>query len=94
MVLRPFFGLSAMLAYPVGRIMPDMTPMDIQKKASATSGFQRIAEVALQDLAVFRNGFALVRVPCDTTIYEVCATLQFSLYSCGASDGAGTRDRC
>ena len=24
----------------VGRIMPDMTPMDMQKKGSATSGFQ------------------------------------------------------
>ena len=51
--------------------MPDMTPVNIQKKGSATSGFQRIAEVALQDLVVFRIGFTLVRVPCDTTIYEV-----------------------
>ncbi len=71
--------------------MPDMIQISMQKKGSATSGFQRIAEVALQELVVFRNGFALVRVPCDTTIYKVCATLQFSLYSCGASDGAGTR---
>lgn len=26
------FGLSSMSAYPVGRVMPDMTPMDMQKK--------------------------------------------------------------
>jgi len=56
MVLRPFFGLSARSAYPVGWIMPDMTPMDMQKKGSATSGFQRKAEVVLQDIVVFRNG--------------------------------------
>ena len=47
MSLRSFFGLSARSAYPVGWIMPDMTPMDMQKKGSATSIFQRIAEVAL-----------------------------------------------
>ena len=67
--------------------MPDMTSMDMQKKGSATSGFQRITEVALRDLV----DFSLVRVPCDTTIYEVCATLQFSLYCCGTSNGAGSR---
>ena len=77
----------------VGRTMPDMTPMDMQKKGSATSVFQRIAEVALQDLAVFRNGFTLVRVPCDNTIIETSATLQFGLYSCGAGNGASTRYR-
>ena len=79
------------VGFPVGRIMPDMSPINMQKKGSATSVFQRIAEVALQELVVFRNGFALVRVPCDTAVYEVCATLQFGLYSCGAGNGAGTR---
>ena len=62
---------------PAGRIMSDMTPMDMQKKGSATSVFQRIAEVALRELVVFN----LVRVPCDTAIYEACAILQFGLYS-------------
>lgn len=56
--------------------MPDMTPMDMQKKGSATSGFQRIDEIALQVLVVFN----LMRVPCDTAIYEACSTLQFGLY--------------
>ena len=56
--------------------MPDMTPMDMQKKGNATSVIQRIDKVALRELVAF----SLVRVPCDTTIYEVCATLQFSLY--------------
>ena len=87
MALRPFFGLSARSAYPVGWTMPDMIPMDMQKKGNATSVFQRIAEVALHDLAVF----SLVRVPCDTAIYKVCATLQIGLDSCGTSNGAGTR---
>ena len=32
----------------------------MQKKGSATSDFQRIAEVALQDLAVLRNGFTTI----------------------------------
>ena len=73
--------------------MSDMTPMNMQKKGSATSVFQRIADVALRELVVFRNGFALVRVPCDNTIIEVCATLQFSLYGSGAGNGAGTRYR-
>ena len=86
---RPFFGLSAKSAYPAVRIMSDMTPVDMQKKGSATSGFQRIAEVALQDLAVF----SLVRVPCDKTIIKACSTLQFSLYCCGTCDGTGTRYR-
>jgi hypothetical protein len=40
--------------------MPDMTPMNMQKKGSATSVFQRIAEVALQDLVVFRNRFTTI----------------------------------
>ena len=80
MALRPFFGLSAKSAYPVGRIMPDMPPISMQKKGSATSVFQRIAEVALRDLVVFRNGFTLVREPYDTTVIEICSTLQFSLY--------------
>ena len=69
--------------------MPDLSPISMQKKGSATSDFQRIAEVALRELVVFN----LVRVPCDTTIYEACSTLQFSLYGCGAGDGAGTRYR-
>ena len=73
----------------VGRIMPDMTSMDMQKKGSATSGFQRIAKVALRVFVVFN----LVHVPCDKAIIETCATLQFSLYGCGAGDGAGTRYR-
>ena len=53
-----------------------MTPMDMQKKGSDTSVFQRLSEVTLRDIVVFN----LVRVPCDTAIYEVCATLQFSQY--------------
>ena len=77
MALRSFFGLSARSAYPVGRIMPDMSLISMQKKGSATSVFQRIAKVALQDLVVF----SLVRVPCNTAIYEACAILQFGLYS-------------
>ena len=77
----------------VGWIMPDMTPINMQKKGSATSVFQRIAEVAFQDLAVFRNSFALVRVPCDYAIIEACSTLQFGLYNCRTSDSGGTRDR-
>ena len=69
--------------------MSDMAPMNMPKKGSATSGFQRIAEVALRELTVF----SLVRVPRDTAIIKVCATLQFSLYSCGTGNGAGTRYR-
>ncbi len=89
MALRSFFGLSARSAYPVGRVMSDMAPMNMQKKGSATSGFQRLSEVALRELVVF----SLVRVPCDTAIYETGATLQFSLNGCRASDGASTRYR-
>ena len=73
--------------------MPDMTPIDMQKKGSATSVFQRIAEVALQYLVVFRISFALVRVPCDKTIIKACPNLQFCLYCCGTCDGTGTRYR-
>ena len=53
-------------------------------------------ELEVQNLAVAstyilkRPNKNLVRVPCDTTIYEVCSTLQFGLYSGGAGDGAGT----
>ena len=89
MVLRSFFGLSARSDYPVGRIMSDMTSMDMQKKGSAISVFQRIAEVALRDLVVF----SLVRVPCDTAIYEVGATLQFGFYSGRTGDDTSTRYR-
>lgn len=59
--------------------MPDMTPMDMQKKGSATSGFHRIAEVALPILVVFRNEYipyiVLVREPYYTTIVKTCTTL-------------------
>ena len=84
-LLRPLGEVS----FPVGRIMPDMTPMNMQKKGSATSVIQRIDKVALRELVAF----SLVRVPCDTAIYEVCATLQLGLYCCGAGNGAGTRYR-
>ena len=70
--------------------MSDMTSIDMQKKGSATSVFQRIAEVALRELVVF----SLVRVPCNTAIYEACSTMQFGLYNCGTGDSAGTRYRC
>ena len=77
MALRSFFGLSAKSAYPPGGVCLIRPLMEVQKKGSAISVFQRIAEVALRELVVFN----LVRVPCDTAIYEACAILQFGLYS-------------
>lgn len=50
-----------MVGLLIGQIIPDLIPTIMQKRGSATLGFLRIAEVALQVLVIFRNSFALVR---------------------------------